>query len=64
MNLVGKLSPRTWLVASALLLSAQFGAGQGSLRPPGMRLIVVGSSAEAEQITDQLKAGADFATLA
>jgi hypothetical protein len=64
MNLVGKLSPRTWLVASALLLSAQFGAGQGSLRPPGMRLIVVGSSAEAEQITDHLKAGADFATLA
>jgi hypothetical protein len=63
-SLLSRLTRLTWVGAIALLLSVHFGAGQGPSGPLAMRLIVVGSSAEADQITDQLKAGADFATLA
>jgi FG-GAP-like repeat/PPIC-type PPIASE domain/ASPIC and UnbV len=64
MSLPSRLSGPAWIVAVAFLLSVQFGAGQGPLVPPGMRLIIVASAAEAEQLTNQLKAGADFAALA
>ena len=64
MSLLSRTSRLTWILPIAFILSVQFGAGQGPLVPPGMRLIVVASAAEAEQLTNQLRAGADFAALA
>jgi tetratricopeptide (TPR) repeat protein len=62
-----KIVLRVWIALCAAVLSANFCAGQNtppSPGTPGIRIIVVPSSAKAQGILDQLKQGKNFAEIA
>ena len=55
-----------WLasIALAIVFFSSAGRAQTQSSTVGLRIIVVNSASEAQQILEQLKGGADFATLA